>query len=197
MKHVEVISKFVDHLSGYVEFTSADLAVIEECVPSKTYEKGVHLLRAGEVSNAFFFNAKGFVRLYYLQEGQERTAYFYRTGTFISAYTSFIKREPCAFFLQATETTHVAVIGFDSAEKLLNSSPKFETLARLAMEEEMMSLQETIASLLILKPEERYASLLENNPEIFQKVPQIQIASFLGVQPESLSRIKKRLMHRS
>ena len=120
-----------------------------------------------------------------------------RQFNFISAYASFMKQTPCPFSLQATEPTEVAVIGLEASGKLLNYSPRFEKLARIAMEEEMISHQEIIASLLTLRPEERYAELLQNNPEIFQRVSQIQIASFIGVQPESLSRIKKRHQQQS
>ena len=189
--------KFVDRLEQFAPLQSADIKILEELVPIRQYEKGEFLLRAGDLSNAFFFNSKGLIRLYYLQEGEEKTAYFYGEGSFISAYASFIKQEPCSFFLQATEETEVAVIGLEASQKLLAHSSKFDLLARAAMEEEMISLQEIIASLLTLRPEQRYAELLEKNPEIFQKVPQIQIASFIGVKPESLSRIKKRYKERT
>ncbi|MEL6652342.1 MAG: Crp/Fnr family transcriptional regulator, partial [Bacteroidota bacterium] len=74
----------------------------------------------------------------------------------------------------------------------LKSSPKFEFLARLAMETELIAQQRIIANLLRLKPEERFYELMERQPEIFQRVPQRYIASYIGVKPESLSRIKKR-----
>ncbi len=199
-KSVESLStfkKFVDHLNAYVPLTDDDISFIEGLIPVRTFQKGDFLLKAGQVSNAFFFNSSGFVRLFYLQDGAEKTAYFYGEGSFISAYSSFMRQQPCTFFLQATEETEVVVIDVEASQELLTYSSKFERLARIAMEEEMVSLQEIIASLLTLNPEERYAGLLEKNPLIFQKVPQIQIASFLGVQPESLSRIKKRYKERS
>lgn len=174
-----------------------EIDFIRPLLPIRTFRKGEFLIRAGEISKSFFYNAAGFVRLFYLIGGEEKTAYFYGEGSFISAYSSFMKQEPCSFFLQAAEDTDVVVISVEASEKLLGYSTRFEKLARIAMEEEMVSLQEIIASLLTLSPEKRYLDLLKSNPEVFQKVPQIQIASFLGVKPESLSRIKKRSMERS
>jgi CRP-like cAMP-binding protein len=187
----------MDHIASYVELTEEDVSLISQIIPVRHFAKGEYLLKAGQISDAFFFMISGFVRLFYLQEGEEKTTYFYPEGTFVSAYSSFMRQQPASFYFQSTEDTEVAVIGLEASQQLLAHSSKFETLARIAMEEEMISLQEIIASLLTLSPEERYAELLEKNPGIFQKVPQAQIASFIGVKPESLSRIKKRFMERS
>jgi len=180
------------HLSNYIPLEESDLNLLVELVPIRRYSKGEFLLRAGQTSKEFFFNISGFVRLYYLQQGEERTAYFYGERLFISAYESYVKQKPSNFYLQATEETTVAVIGVEAAQKLLSTAPKFEALARIAMEEELISLQDIIATLLTLSPEQRYLQLLERNPKIFQRVPQVYIASYIGVKPESLSRIKKR-----
>ena len=193
----KAFDQFINRLSSFLPLTQEEVALLHQWIPTRTLEKGDFLIKAGDISKSFFYNASGFVRLFYLIEGEEKTAYFYGEGTFISAYSSFIKQTPCSFFLQTTENTEVAVISVEASEALLAHSPKFEKLARIAMEEEMVSLQEIIGSLLTLSPEKRYLELLERNPEIFQRVPQMQIASFLGVKPESLSRIKKRSMERS
>lgn len=188
---------FIERLASFMTLTHEEIELLRDKVPIRTYQKGEYLIKAGEISKSFFFNASGFVRLFYLLNGEEKTAYFYGEGSFISAYSSFLKQEPCSFFLQAAEETQVVVISVEASEAILTYSPKFEKLARIAMEEEMVSLQEIIASLITLSPEKRYLELLKRNPEVFQKVPQVQIASFLGVKPESLSRIKKRSMDRS
>jgi CRP-like cAMP-binding protein len=187
-----MIQTFLDYLDGKIDLTPEESAFVAEQVSIATYKRGAFLLKEFEISKAFFFNLSGFVRLFYNQKGEERTAHFYPEGTFISAYQSFIKHTPSTFYLQATEETTVVVINRAAAAALLVFSPKFEILARIAMEEEMISYQEIIASLLTLNPEERYFHLLEKNPTIFQRVPQRQIASYIGVKPESLSRIKKR-----
>ena len=197
MEKIDHFKAFTDYLSQSIPLEVDEIEFLQNTVPIKKYGKGEFLLQAGQISKEFFFNCEGFVRLYYLQEGEEKTAYFYGSNCFISAYSSFMRQKPATFFLQATEDTFVASISIESSEKILAFSSKFESLARLAMEEEMISLQEIIASLLTLRPEERYAEMLTKTPEVFQKVPQLQIASYLGVKPESLSRIKKRFKERS
>ncbi len=199
-KYLETMSgeqartSFVEKLSSYFRLSRGEIDILKELVPIRSYRKGSFLLKAGDVSQAFFYLSSGFVRQYYLLNGEEKTAYFYQEGSFISAYSSFMNQKPSTFFLQATENTEVAYISLEASTKLLKHSVKFEKLARIAMEEEMVSLQEIVASLLTLSPEKRYLQLLERNPTIFQRVPQIYISSFIGVKPESFSRIKKRAM---
>lgn len=150
------------------------------------------MLAEGEVSNAFFFCTKGFVRLYYNLAAGEKTTYFYGEGDFISAYESYVKGTPARFFLQATEPSQVVVISQAAAGQLLQRLPRLEAVARMAMEAELIANQRVIAQLLTLTPAQRYEELLAERPDIFQRVPQRMIASYIGIAPESLSRLKKR-----
>lgn len=186
------IKPFLDFTGQFISLDKGEQQALEKHLRVRTFAKGEHLLKQGAISRAFFFNLSGFVRLYYLVDGEERTAYFYQEGVFISAYSSFMHQTPATFSFQANEATTVLEITAESSMALLAHSSKFETLARIAMEQELAQNQELIASLLTLHPEERYARLIERSPHIFQRAPQVQIASYLGVKPETLSRIKKR-----
>ncbi len=74
--------------------------------------------------------------------------------------------------------------------------PHFESICRVAVEDELGKNQEKLASYIIKSPEERYLELLETRPDLLDRVPQYQLASYLGIKPESLSRIRKRIMVR-
>lgn len=191
-----MIEKFINHLHQRLPLNSEEEELLRQTLTVKRFDKGDFILQEGSISNAFYFNLSGFVRLFYVKNAAEKTAYFYSEGTFISAYESFVKRRPTAFNLQATEATALVEITLEASGKLLHFSPKFDALARMIMEEELITNQKIIAQLLTLSPEERYLQLLHEQPEIFQKVPQHNIASYIGVQPESLSRIKKRALER-
>ena len=193
----ETFNRLLDYISAYVSLTLDEIKVLRELTPTKTYKKGEYLLEAGEISKTFFFNASGLVRLYYIVNGEERTAFFYNEDSFINPYASFRKQEPSTFFLKALKDTDVVLFGYEATEKLLSMAPKFEKLARLIMEQELMVLQEIIETMVTLSPEERYERLITKSPEVFQQFTQSQIASFLGVKPESLSRIKKRSLQKS
>ncbi len=171
--------------------------VIRNTLRIRTYKKGELIAREGKISTSFYYNLQGFVRLYYTTLSGDKTAYFYSPGQFISDYESFVRQTPSKLNLQATERSTLVDISQESAAKLLQYSPKFEAIARIAMEDELITHQNMIASLLTCNAEERYYQLIEKTPEIMQKVPQHYIASYIGVKPESLSRIKKRHFERN
>lgn len=191
------IDPFIVYLKRHIELLPEDIDFLHKNIVVQRFNKYDFLLEEGQISKAFYFNLSGFVRLFYLREGEERTAYFYPEGVFISAYSSFVRQEPSGFYLQASEDTEVVVISVESSYKILNYSNKFEAVARIAMEEELISHQTMVASLLTKNAEERYLELLNSNPLIFQKVPQVHIASYIGIKPQSLSRIKRRVLHSS
>jgi len=61
-------------------FTPEDIDSAVELIHVKTYKKGEHLLREGEVSAKSFSVVSGCVRQYYLVDGDEKTTFFYTEG---------------------------------------------------------------------------------------------------------------------
>ena len=190
------LDPFLIRMSQLVALDASDKELLQQCLSVKQYKQKERLLREGQISPSFFYVLSGFIRLYYLREGSEITAYFYPPDTFVSAYESYVKQIPSRFNLQACAESIVVEIRSEAAVRLLNHSAKFEAIARMAMEDELIAHQRIIEGLLTLSPEERYYQLMQDNPGIFQQVPQHQIASYIGVKPESLSRIKKRALSR-
>lgn len=88
------------------------------------------------------------------------------------------------------------MFGKSKINRLLELAPKFEVIARIATENELITCQRVIASFVTKSAEERYVDLLNTQGELFQRVPQQYIASFLGVSPETLSRIKTRVFNK-
>ncbi|MEM6344673.1 MAG: Crp/Fnr family transcriptional regulator [Bacteroidota bacterium] len=183
---------FLAYLDTSVPLQEQEKALVAKHCRTLQLAKGTHLLRAGAVSRAFYYNISGLVRLYYLREEREVSAYFYDAGSFISAYESFVRQTPAQLNLQVMEPSILIEINQKAAATLLAASSKFEVIARLAMEEELIAKQHIIANLLSLNPEERYYHLMDTQPSLFQRLPQHYLASYIGVKPESLSRIKKR-----
>ena len=188
---------FINHIQQHIQFNEKEQDFLTSNLPIVSFKKGELLLAEGNISDCFYYNLSGCVRLFYTVKGEEKTAYFYTENQFISSYESYVKQVPSIQNFQAIEATNVLMITVDVAERLLAMTPKFEILARMAMEEEMIHYQRLIASFVTQSPQERYESLLSANPELFQRIPQHYIASYLGITPESLSRIKKKIYLKS
>lgn len=188
-----MIDKLLLHFERYTHLDEREIAVLQDNIHLKTYEKNELILKEGEISNNIYFVIQGWVRMFYNVEGNEKTSFFYTEGKFICAGESYTFNIPVKENYQALEKTQIIYFTRENIEKLLKISSKYEILARIATEDELITCQRMIASFVTKSAEERYIELLETNGELFQRFPQQYIASFLGVSPETLSRIKKRI----
>lgn len=188
-----MIEQFIAHLNSYSAISEAAKDYLRTQLPVRKYPRGAALLEAGQVSTEFFFLLQGATRLYYMVEGEERTAFFYTENQFVSSYESWTKQLPAKHFLEAIEDTQAVVISQQTAFDLLQRFPRFEFLARMIMEEELITYQEIISTFITLNPEQRYLHLMETQPALLRRIPQRHLATYIGVAPESLSRIRKRI----
>lgn len=187
------MERLLDLIKVYAELNDGEIASLIQAVDKKLFLKNDLIFSEGKVSNEIFFVVKGCVRLYYNVDGLDKTAFFYTEGQFICAGESYTFGTPAKENYQAVESTELFVLSKSSIDFLLASSRKFEVIARIATENELILCQNIIASFVTKTPEERYINLLETQGKLFQRVPQQYIASYLGVTPETLSRIKTRV----
>lgn len=184
---------FIELIKIYVGLNDAEAAALREFAELRSYAKNELIFTEGNISNEIYFVTKGCVRLFYNVDGSDKTAFFYTQGKFICAGESYTFNLPAIENYQALEDTELIVLSKVAIEGLLAISSRFEVIARIATENELITCQKMIASFITKSAEERYVDLLNNQGELFQRVPQQYIASFLGVSPETLSRIKSRV----
>lgn len=188
--------EIIKYITQFTALSDVEKQAITNSLTIRTFKKGTALLKEGQYSPLNYFILKGCIRQYYLVNGEEKTTRFYTEGEPISPYQGTFKRAPAKFYLSCVEDTVVSVGTPEDEKAFLQKFPKFETICRIATEEEIGKSQETVASYIINSPEERYLNLLKTRPHLLERVPQYQIASYLGLTPESLSRLRKRLLNR-
>jgi CRP-like cAMP-binding protein len=188
-------NEIIKYLSKYVTVSKELKAVILESDFVRSYKKGAILLKAGGMSNESFLVLKGCIRSYYLIDGIEKTTGFY-TEEYALVPLTYGKNIPSEQYLECTEDT-IANVGTPLMEiDMFKKFPELQSVCRVLSEVFLTKNQELFESYIISSPEERYLKLLSLRPDLFQRVAQYQIASYLGVTPESLSRLRKRILHR-
>ncbi|GAB3002436.1 Crp/Fnr family transcriptional regulator [Cyclobacterium sediminis] len=190
------MEKLIENIQLYTSLNKDEIDLLREAVDKKTFRKNEMIFTEGKIANDIFFVTKGCVRLFYNVDGNDKTAFFYTEGQFICAGESYTFNIPAIENYQAIENTEIFVFGKSRINRLLELAPKFEVIARIATENELITCQRVIASFVTKSAEERYVDLLNTQGELFQRVPQQYIASFLGVSPETLSRIKTRVFNK-
>ncbi len=184
----------IKYISLYTDFTTEEIQSLQAATKKRVYKKGEIIFEEGNISEDIYFVTKGCVRLFYNVDGTDKTAFFYTEGQFICAGESYTFNIPAIENYQAIEDSEIYIFNKSANDKLLKITPKFEILARIATENELITCQRVIASFVTKSAEQRYIDLLKTQSDLFQRVPQQYIASFLGVSPETLSRIKARVL---
>lgn len=187
------MDRLIKHIQTYTMLNQQEIEHLKNAVEKRVFDKRELIFSEGKIANDIYFVTKGCVRLFYNVDGHEKTAFFYTEGQFICAGESYTYKVPAIENYQAIEQTEIYVFPQSKIEQLLAIAPKFELLARIATENELITCQKIIASFVTKSAEQRYLDLLQTQGELFQRVPQQYIASFLGVSPETLSRIKARI----
>lgn len=161
----------------------------------KNFTKGTFLIKEGELFKNSYFVLRGCVRHYFLIDGEEKTTNFYTENQSI-LISNPGKSSKSKFYLECIEDTTCSVTTFIQEEAMYKRFPRFQALCRISTEKELGEYQERFATFMISTPEQRYLNLLKNQKDLIQRVPQYQLASYIGVTPESLSRIRKRILHK-
>jgi CRP/FNR family transcriptional regulator, anaerobic regulatory protein len=192
----ENMDRLLENIKLYTPLNEQETRLLLNAVEKKVYLKNELIFTEGKVSDEIYFVTKGCVRLFYNVNGIDKTAFFYTEGQFICAGESYTFNIPAIENYQAIEETELFIFRKSNIDPLLKEVPKFEVIARIATENELITSQKVIASFVTKSAEERYIDLLNTRGQLFHRVPQQYIASFLGVSPETLSRIKARVFAR-
>lgn len=151
------------------------------------------LLSQGETENHLSFISKGIVRQYVPMDDGELTFGFAFSGSFISAYDSFISRTPSKYVVETISETILWRLTYDNLQSVYETSQIGDRIGRMASEDLFLKKSNRELSLLLDTAEERYLKLFTERPEVIREIPLKYIASYIGVTPQALSRIRKRI----
>ncbi len=160
-------------------------------LPAKTI-----LLEEGKVSGQYIFIEKGCVRLFFNNDGSDKTVQFFFENEGLTSFESFVNNAPSAFTIETIEPSVVYLLPKQYVTQLMDELSHEPDFLKMMMQ--LSSLRQThyineFVSFIRDTPEERYQKLLTDRPHIVQRVPQHYIASYLGVSTVHLSRIKSKL----
>jgi CRP-like cAMP-binding protein len=158
--------------------------------------KGDYLVKEGQVCKSLYFLHSGVLSLLLLKDGEEHVKDFSLSGKFITAYTSFTKRTASEIFIRAEQDCELSLWDGDYVQKLIQENHHWTLFAKTIADYLFQRKEHKEIAMILDTAEERYLRLIQEFPAVFQQVPQYLIASYLGIKPQSLSRIRKMLLHK-
>ena len=177
-------------------FSEEDLQKCKDHFVPKKIRKRQYVLQEGDVCNRSTFIEKGALYSYTIDDkGTQHVIQFAFEGWWIGDLYSFLTGEPSKMNIEALEDSEVLTIDRQDHFKLLSEVPKYETYYRILFQDAYVALQRRVSSTIGLTAEEKYQRLINQYHAFINRVPLHLIASYLGVSPETLSRIRKQMLH--
>lgn len=184
------------HIGEKVQLCEEDKVIIQTFFKEKKLRKRQLLLEQGEVCRYLSFISSGLMRTYNVDEkGNEHMSIFGWEGWWLSDFNSFLTGETSVFSIDAIEPTELLMISLADYESLTLAVPLMDRYFRILYQNSLITKEKRLLSSIKHTAEEKYLQLADTNPEILKRVPQNLIASYLGIAPETLSRIRKKLIH--
>ena len=190
-RHLEKIKRAFNsiHVNSQEEWS-----ILSEKITIKQFKKGEFLCRQGQVENHIYFLNTGATRNYFLKDGKELTVDFQFEGNFVSAYYSFLSREPSPVGIEAILEIEACAIHHHFLYEFYDRYPSGDRMGRLIAEMQYMKRLKREIALMSMTAEERYVELMDQNPGFINTLSVKHLSSYLGIHPESLSRIRKKYL---
>lgn len=161
----------------------------------KEFPKKETLLKLGETENYLSFIESGIIRFFVPGIDNDLTFVFAFDNWFVSAYDSFITRQPTTYEVETLTPTKLYRISYENLQTVYKETGFGNLIGRMASEYLFLYKTKRELSLLQKSAEQRYLDLFTEQPHLIQNIPQKHLASYIGITPQALSRIRKRISH--
>lgn len=176
-----------------IQMTEKDWLFFSSKLVKKVFPKKTNLIEVGQTEQHLSFIETGIVRFYIPNEYNDLTFNFAFAGNFVSAYDSFLNKQPSRYTIQSLTQITIWQLSFDDLQLIYKETEIGNFIGRKAAEDLFLKKKNRELSLLTETAEQRYLKLFINQKQLIKFIPLKYIASYIGVLPQSLSRIRKRI----
>jgi len=170
--------------------TEQDCSELLKIFKTKVLKKGEMWLEQGKVNYNGAFVEEGYLRRFWLKDGEEVTDVFYFENDFCADLQSIIGKIKPISNVVAMQRTTMTTFSYPEFNRLCEKSMTLEHLHRLLLESVLLRFYNRTASFILQSPKERYDDLMVTKSPILQRATQYHISSYLGIGPQHLSRLR-------
>jgi len=164
--------------------------IIELSNKKITIDRNEFLKVKGSIDTNVYYVESGSLRIFVLDEYEERTIRFGYKENIIVSLDSFLTGKPSDLYIQAIKKTVIKVITKQQIDEFLETELNRKLWTKI-LENLVLQQMEREIDILTNSPKERYERVLKRSPQLFQEIPNRHIANYLRMSAETLSRLKK------
>jgi CRP/FNR family transcriptional regulator, anaerobic regulatory protein len=184
------MKKIIQVLNGIMPLSDKDCCSLNEILKTTKLNKGEYWIEADKKNYNIAFVDEGYLRKFYLKEGNEITDFFYFENDFSADLPSIIGNTNSQASIVSMQKSELTTFSYYDFNELCKQSPTLEHLHRVIVELTFLRFYKRSVSFILQSPNERYKDLMVSYPNVFQKAAQYHIASYLGISPQHLSRLR-------
>lgn len=154
-------------------------------------KRNEYLKISASIDTNIYFIEDGSIRIFIMDENEERIIRFGYTGNILVSLDSFLSEKPSEFYIQAIKKTKIKIASKKDFYQFIQSTEENLKFWTFILEDLILQQIEREKDLLIYSPKERFERVLKRSPKLFQEIPNKYIANYLRMSPETLSRLKK------
>jgi len=185
----------VKSLNNFVSLSPIEIEPFLSRVRELKLPKNTCWIDQGQIADQIAFVRKGYLRIYFNKDGNETTRDISSVNSFYTALTSFITQKPSFEIVSTITDCELLTISREDLYYMYEHFSSWQAIGRRVVEGMFVRLQKRIYNFITVSAEERYVKLLKEKPEVIQNVPLQYIASYLGITQQSLSRLRRKIIH--
>jgi len=190
------MNNLLKYIQSLTAFSDESWELLQSGLTKKEFKKNELLLKDGQVCNSLFYIDKGCCKSYYEIDGTIKNTAFFFENEIATNIKSFGSGQKSDFNLITCEPSTVIIFDKEKLFQAAEQSIEIEALGRNCIRAFAAKQEEFLNLFKLYTPQERYEYLEQNYPDVLQRISLTQISSFLGVARETLSRIRKRRLHK-
>jgi CRP-like cAMP-binding protein len=184
------MSKIIQALKNLAPLSKEDCKNLLSITTAVKLKKGDLWVETGNKNDLASFLEEGYMRRFYLKDGNEISDFFYFTNDFCADLPSIIGKSLLRASIIAMEDTTLTLFTYSDFNELCKTSPALEHLSRVIVEFTFLRFYNRAVSFILQTPEERYKELLVTSPRILQNAAEDHIASYIGMNLQQFNSLR-------
>lgn len=194
LMHKRAYDALLQLIQENISLNDAEITSVMNAFEFVQIPKQTRLESENRTTKYLYFINSGFVRVFYLKDGEDRTTQINCPSRFITSFQSYITQTAAYDNVETITDCELLRISKDRLDQLNLNIEKWGIFGEKIYELALVYNEERTRDMILLNAEERYRKLIETQTEIVKHVPLQFIASYIGIKPESLSRIRRQMI---